>query len=327
MNNKIIDKILHNWSAKIICLITAIFIYIFYQASLIQKRTFIVPLKVQENGIVMHIGNIPSSIPVIVRASENDINAVLPSDITALINLDTITKNGEHKVLVNLQISDKLLEMNPFEIRLKEESILVNVEKKAYKYVKLNPSVVGEVAYGFKVENVSLNPSFIEIEGPQSLVESIDEVLTTRINVMNAQNSFSSSVECLELSKMIKIIDEGPYIADIKISPIQVEKQINNISVKFQNLPELFELENSEFFVNLIIGGNLTDIEELKIKENFILADLSEILKEGEFIIPLKFNFPPKIKILSKSTENITINVKNKKNDGFSISENEENLL
>ena len=55
MNTKhLLDKILDKWPAKVICLVIAIFLYFFHQASLIDSKTVVVPLQIIENGIVMH---------------------------------------------------------------------------------------------------------------------------------------------------------------------------------------------------------------------------------------------------------------------------------
>ena len=51
MNIKhLLDKILDKWPAKAVCLIIAIFLYFFHQASLIDSKTFVVPLNIIENG-------------------------------------------------------------------------------------------------------------------------------------------------------------------------------------------------------------------------------------------------------------------------------------
>ena len=51
MNTKrLLDKILDKWPAKVICLVIAIFLYFFHQASLIDSRTVVVPLEIIENG-------------------------------------------------------------------------------------------------------------------------------------------------------------------------------------------------------------------------------------------------------------------------------------
>ena len=110
MNKKrLLDKILDNWPAKVICLIIAIFLYFFHQASLIDSKTFVVPLQIIENGMVMHVGNIPDSVSIVVRASDETIKSVLPTDISASVSLDTITKKGTYKLPVKITLSESLI--------------------------------------------------------------------------------------------------------------------------------------------------------------------------------------------------------------------------
>ena len=92
MNTKrLLDKVLNKWPAKVVCLVIAIFLYFFHQASMIDSKTFVVPLQIIEDGMVMPVGNTPGSVSVVVRAGEEVIKAVLPSDISASVSLDSIT--------------------------------------------------------------------------------------------------------------------------------------------------------------------------------------------------------------------------------------------
>ena len=71
---QLIEKILNKWPAKIICFLLAIFLYVFHQVSLVEKKSFVVPLRVTENGMVSHVSQIPSSVSVVVRANPAAIN-------------------------------------------------------------------------------------------------------------------------------------------------------------------------------------------------------------------------------------------------------------
>ena len=93
MNRKtLIEKLLDRWYIKVICLIVAIFLYIFHQASLIEKKTFTIPLHIVENGIVQHVGNIQNSVALVIRTNPENMKSIYNSDIKATINLDTITE-------------------------------------------------------------------------------------------------------------------------------------------------------------------------------------------------------------------------------------------
>ncbi len=73
---RLIDKLLNNWLAKVVSLFIAILLYIFYNASQIDKKTFVVPLKIEENGIVMHVGSVPNYITVVVRTNDTIMNMI-----------------------------------------------------------------------------------------------------------------------------------------------------------------------------------------------------------------------------------------------------------
>ena len=110
MNTKhLLDEILDKWPAKVICLIVAIFLYFFHQASIIDSKTLVVPLKILENGVVMQVGSAPKSVSVIIRADEETIKSVMPSDISASICLDDITQKGTYKLPVKINISEMII--------------------------------------------------------------------------------------------------------------------------------------------------------------------------------------------------------------------------
>ena len=232
MNTKhLLDEILDKWPAKVICLIVAIFLYFFHQASIIDSKTLVVPLKILENGVVMQVGSAPKSVSVVVRGSAEDIKLVDPSEITAYVSVDDITQKGQYTLPVQLSLSDALLVLDPFEVKLKDENLTLYVDRKAIKYVPLMPSVVGEVAHGYEVESITMNPSTIEITGPESVINSTQSVYTTRVNVSNAETNFTVETSYQNLSSIITVVDEGPYKATVTVVPVEMEKDFKDVEV------------------------------------------------------------------------------------------------
>ncbi len=111
--NRLLDKILDKWPAKVVCLVIAIFLYFFHQASLIDSKTMVVPLKIQENGMVMHMGSTPASVSVVVRTGEEIMKTIQPTDITASVSLDAITQKGTYTLPVKLTLAESLMEYDP----------------------------------------------------------------------------------------------------------------------------------------------------------------------------------------------------------------------
>lgn len=311
----LIERMLDKWPAKIICLIISIFLYIFHQTSIIDKRNIVVPLKIVENGLVMHVGKVPSTVSVVVRGNDSDVKSVVPSDFEATVNLDEITEKGDYLIPVKISLSEKLMEFDPFEVKLKNHQVEVSVDLKDIKYVELVPSVVGEVAHGYTISSIEMNPSFIEISGAKSILDKISHIDTTKINVSNAKNTFSTDCEFLQVSKNFTIEDINPAKATVIITPLEYEKQFENNSVQILNLDDNFEIVSNLPKINVTLKGTMPDLEPYEPGKNFVQLDCSLIKSEGIYSIPVKINYPKKFQLLSKSFDTINLKIKIKRID------------
>ena len=310
MNTKrLIDKILDKWPAKIICLVIAIFLYFFHQASLIDSKTFVVPLEIIESGRVMHVGDAPSSVSVTVRSTEENIKAVLQNDITATVNLNTITQKGTYKVPVHIKLSESLLTYDPFEVKLKDETITLEVDCKTIKYVPLMPSVVGEVAHGYEIESISMNPSTVEIYGPESVVDATEQVYTTRINVSNAEKNFSTETSYQEPNKLLSVMDEGPFKAEISVKPKVMEREFEDVEIEVMYLDSSLEIKDELPSVTIKLSGNMNVLENYILSKHAVQLSLYEVNEPGTYTIPLHFMIPANFKLVEKSDEEFTVTV------------------
>lgn len=310
MNIKhLLDRILDKWPAKVICLVIAIFLYFFHQASLIESKTFVVPLQIIEDGIVMHIGNAPTSVSVVVKAGEENIKTVLPTDISASISLDTITEKGTYKLPVKLTLSESLMTYDPFEVKLKDDSVTIDVDRRAIKYVPIVPSVVGEVAHGYEIDSISMNPSTVEISGPESLVNATEQVFSTRLNVSNAEINFSTETSCQQLNKLLTVMDEGPIKAEITIKPKQMERLFDSVPIEVLNLSDSLEIKEELPLVSIKISGSMPVLENYILSKHAVQINLHDISEPGLYELPLRYVLPSNLQLIEKSDEEISINV------------------
>ena len=321
----LIERMLDKWPAKIICLIVSIFLYIFHQTSVIDKRNIVVPLKIVENGLVMHVGKVPSTVSVVVRGNDSDIKSVVPSDFEATVNLDDITEKGDYIIPVKISLSEKLMEFDPFEVKLKNHQVEISVDLKDIKYVELVPSIVGEVAHGYTISSIEMTPSFIEISGAKSVLDKISHIDTTKINVSNAKNTFSTECDFLQVSKNFKIEDENPAKATVIISALGYEKQFENNPVKIVNLGDDFEIVSNIPKINITLKGTMPDLEPYEPGENFVQLDCSSIKDEGIYSIPVKVNYPKKFELLSKSFDKINLKISRKQIEKLEINDENQN--
>ena len=310
MNTKrLLDKILDKWPAKIICLVIAIFLYFFHQASLIDSKTFVVPLQIIENGMVMHMGDTPSSVSVVVRAGDEAIKTIQPADITASINLNTITEKGSYKLPVKITLSEDLMAYDPFEVKLKENYITVSVDKKAIKYIPIVPSIVGEVAHGYEIDSITINPSTVEIVGPQTIVNATQEIYSTRINVSNAETNFSTETSYQQVNKLLTVLDEGDFKAEVTVKPIVMERTFDDIEIEIINLDKKLEVKEPLPAISIKLSGNMPVLENYILSKHTVQLNMHEVTEPGTYELPLRYVLPANLQLIEKSDEEISVTV------------------
>ena len=310
MNTKRLrDKILDKWPAKVICLVIAIFLYIFHQASLIDSKTIVVPLQISENGIVMHVGSTPGSVSLVVRADEEVIKNLQTTDIIASIDLDTITKKGTYELPVRITLSENLLAYDPFEVRLKDDSVTIDVDRKAIKYVPLVPSIVGEVAHGYEIDSISMSPSTVEVAGPESVVEATEQIYTTRLNVSNAETNFSAETSYQSINKLLTVLDEGPFKAEVTVKPVIMDRLFENVEVELLNLDPRFTVKGELPLVSIKLSGTMPVLENYILTKHAVQINMREVTEPGEYTLPLRYVLPANLQLIEKSDEELTLTI------------------
>lgn len=310
MNTKrLLNKILDKWPAKVICLVIAIFLYFFHQASLIDSKTVVVPLEIIENGMVMHMGDTPTSVSVVVRAGDEAIKTILPSDITASVNLNTITEKGTYKLPVKITLSEGLMAYDPFEVKLKDNYISIDVDRKAIKYVPITPSIVGEVAHGYEIESIIMSPSTVEIVGPQTIVNATQEIYSTRINVSNAETNFSTETSYQQPNKLLTVLDEGDFKAEVSVKPVVMERTFDDVEIEVINLDKKLEIKDPLPGISIKLSGNMPVLENYILSKHTVQLNMHEITEPGVYELPLRYVLPANLQLIEKSDEEITVTV------------------
>ena len=116
-------------------------------------------------------------------------------------------------------------------LRVQPASILLSIDKLAQKYFPVMPVTKGEVAAGFQLSGLTMEPSGITISGPATVLAQVKELHTKVIDLSGLKESKQSQVP-LELSPdIVALIGDTSVTASIKISVKMVEKIASGIEV------------------------------------------------------------------------------------------------
>ena len=168
---------------------------------------------------------------------------------------------------------------------------------------------MGDVAHGYEISNVEVNPSYAEVIGAESVIDRLEYIETSRVLVSNANRDFSSEAEYLSVNKLIDVVDKGPYKVTISVKPSEVEKVFDNVAVLPVHLNKKFTLVNEIPSVSFKLKGALLNLEKYSPAINAVSVDLQGITAAGLYDLPLTFNIPSTFVMMEKSNDAVTVQI------------------
>jgi len=205
----------HNWSLKIVSLFLATLLWAAVSTEATSEIGLEVPLEYRNIPARLEItGDVTNTVQVRLRGSPNVLKDVTSKDVATTIDLSKM-RIGEKIVALSPQNVDA-----PFGaevIRVNPSSVRFTLERTLSKTVPIVPSMAGQPADGYEVSRVLLVPNAVEVEGPESRVDSLDSIATIPIRLDRRQSSFEQTTD-------LDVPD--PQIRLQRITPVNVKIEI-----------------------------------------------------------------------------------------------------
>ena len=304
---KLINAFTDNIIAKVVCLVAAILLYILHQVSVLEKKTFTVPLEVYSDGLYSNLTSVPQFVKVTVRTKADNINSVTPKEINASLNLNSFTDEGTYNVPVALSLSQSLMLLDPLELQVKPEFITVTLDEKVEKYVPVIPSVSGEVSHGYVIKAIEVVPSTVKITGPKKVVEKTNYIYSEKVNVKGAAKGFSVKVPLDNINRLVTAHEEEKFKVTVSITPAPSEQSFKGIVPALIHLDEKFITSGKIPPMSFTLAGTVPVMESFKLDSSSVYIDLSAVKAAGRYELPVLFSLPAGISVKEKNYENVTL--------------------
>ncbi|MBQ7168208.1 MAG: YbbR-like domain-containing protein [Treponema sp.] len=289
------EKMLSNWKEKLICFAMAIAVYAFHQTTKFEKEDFTVPLEVRAPSLLTVKSGfaVPRYVKVSVRASREELGGIPYSDLRAYIDLSSAgpagtTEKGGFNFTVNVETTSRLSNIFPLEITVQPKTVYVEVEDEIVRYLPVRVNVPGDPPYGYEIdrEKISVNPSFIEIKGPKSQVERLEEVQTEAVSLEGVTKTVETEVRYIDPITLEPSSSSQRLAVRVPLVPRISTKDLN-IEIVYDNIPPNIDIHDKTPFMTVSFQGEKLVLDDLKAKDFFAEADCSKCIKPGEYKITL----------------------------------------
>ena len=313
MNIKqILLRLTENWPAKIICLVFAVFLSEFYRGTLLDKRYLIVPLTIENNGLLTPAEQYPAKIKVSIWGDAIGIGSIDENDIIAFINISDFKTEGTYRIPIKTRLAGTVTPIGNMEISTEPTILTLRLATNIRKQVPVSLSLRGIPADGYEVIESSLEPDTVEIEGPADTVEKINELVTEPLSIEARTSGFSGTAAIINNDPLISIVGKAQVQSMVKINETTIQK-------KFDNIPIYFEKENAELSItadtktgSLEVQGPKKLLETWHPSENILAVSCESILEPGVYtlpVVPVLSAEYSKLKILQINPKSVQITV------------------
>ncbi len=134
--------------------------------------------------------------------------------------------------------------------------------------------LVGEVAEGYVVESITIQPGALTVAADQDLLEDLDLLIVDPIDVEGAKQSFTRRATISGLSNIRYISSEQVYV-NVHIVEETVSRMYDTVKINYVGLDDGLTVVNKRESVAIYATGPRSNIENLDADSIIITVDLS----------------------------------------------------
>ncbi len=311
--NKIRGIFFNDFKIKLICVALAIAMYAFVGNVQMKEKVFaseITTVGLKEGLIISN--TIPKNVSIAIKAKQDILDKITDNQFNVRLNLSDITSTGEYKIRLKNDIPPA---MNNFfsTISIKNSTIPIVIDRLIEKSLSVKPRITGKLPGGFDLVNVTARPDTVTVEGPESILSTINSIDTRVIDISNISSSLTKPAELIRPSQSIKFITYGLVDLYIELKQQTSTYSLQSRRVLIKELRSGLSAFINEDSISIEISGNKSDIEEYLSKNWVVSINCYDINKTGEYqknLIPM---LPGQFKLISIEPKmvNLTVNFDN----------------
>lgn len=163
-------------------------------------------------------------------------------------------------------------------VRITPNKWEVILAKKAFKTLPLLQLPVGEPAEGHVVTAVTTTPKEVKVEGPESDLEYLAELLTEPVSVEGARESFTTTTKPSADLRNIRILEPSPIQVTVLVKKDLIERTFTDVLVTVVNSQNQASVNPAT--IPITLSGPRMVLEELS--PDRIIAFVDATKEEGD---------------------------------------------
>lgn len=312
MSRKTIDLLVNNWPVKVLSLVAAFVLFLFYQLGTLEERYFSVPLEILVDESLIPSGSYPRNLRVTLRGKAESIFLVTEQDLSVYVDLTAYKSEGVFKVPVLFSKQGNASYLDSLEIGVQPSEITISLEKRVTKSLEVIPAITGYPQKGYELSHYFLTPSTVTAEGPRTHMEGISVIYTEAIDLTGRAEAFTERVRLNPRDSLITF--PGGEIVQFNgiIQETVILKTFEPVEIIALDLSDRFYLVEPLSQGSIKVQADQISIEEINRYDIRLILDCSGIDSPGIYTLPVKPDLPLGVMVLMYDPQEVILEVREK---------------
>ena len=206
--------ITHNWSLKLVSLILATMLWAAVSNETSSEIGLEVPVEYRNIPPRLEItGDTTNTVQVRLRGSSNVIKGITAKDVATTIDLSKLNAGDK---IVALSPNNVEAPFGAEVIRVNPSSVRFSLEHTVVKSVAIVPKL-GPPPDGYEIGAVFIKPNSVEVEGPESRVNTLSSISTVPIHLDKRESPIEQTVDLDVPDPQIRFQHPAPVNIKVEI--------------------------------------------------------------------------------------------------------------
>ena len=307
INRSFPGAIISNWRIKALSLLAAIMLFIFNSFSGLSERFISVELHTTFAEGMTSAQPYPRRVRVEIRGKDRSLAAATEEDIEAFADFSRFTEAGLSTTPVAIRKRGVLEGVDAIEIQVEPLEITLPIETKIRKRTEVIPVFKGLPATGYRLGQYSVNPAGVDVEGPLSIVQTVNSVSSEDIDLADKREAFTLRVRLVKENPLLTFPGGDTVDFRAQIQEASEQRTFDGIGLTLQGLSPLLRLSGETPEGWITVQGGQSFFEAQK-KEDFqLVVSCISVVEVGTHILPVKPVIPQGLSVLQFSPAQLTL--------------------
>lgn len=224
-----------HFSLKLFSFLVSLLLFFFVSVESVTPVEVDFPVVYDVPDDMLIIGRAPTSIHTTLQGPWAAFQDYTSQDVEPIVvRLEEV---GPGVLRHRVQVSDifapagmKIIAFRPAEIEL-------TLDRKSERLIPVSADLIDRPAFGFEIADVRVEPKAVAVEGPISMVQTLDFVYTRPIDISGRDNSLSLEIDLKPMSNPLRLKTSSVQV-QIEIVEQFVERTFEQVRVQLSNAPE-----------------------------------------------------------------------------------------